>query len=233
MGIGDDEKTQMGKGIILFLLGCLAGCSNESGACTLIVALFFYVVCIKIKKRRLLGQYVLGIIGVIIGFAILMLAPGNFVRGAKMGANSPEALSIIYRFLRATYYGLRYNLILLVLWFYLSFSTRRKLINNEGFLFWILSFVNIYVFVFSTGFSIRTLLVSVVLGIVSVSRALIDYSFEYFISPDKRKKIAWFAMCFLFVFVLLEFTTGMVQHKTKDTIFDRQMQYFYSSDDLF
>lgn len=83
---------------LLFILGIFAGWSNENtgGACILIaVLLTLYDVYInhKIKLR-----YILGIFGALIGFLILLIAPGNSIRALDFVNDNPLSYTLMHDF---------------------------------------------------------------------------------------------------------------------------------------
>ena len=83
---GAEIKNKVLAGILLFVTGMLAGWGNEntSGGAILIILLFtakYYYENKKVEKIMLSG-----IIGSVIGFLFLLLAPGNAVRSAMVTA---------------------------------------------------------------------------------------------------------------------------------------------------
>ena len=81
--------------ILMFALGLLAGCSNEnSGAVTILLAACFVYVSLGDAKPSK-GQ-ICGIVGAIIGYVLLMTAPGNFAKLAETVAH-PETLQDLDR----------------------------------------------------------------------------------------------------------------------------------------
>lgn len=63
-----------------FLLGILAGWGNEnSGAAVLFLLIAYFAVKI-VKRKRIVVFEVLGAIGFLIGFSLLIAAPGNYIR---------------------------------------------------------------------------------------------------------------------------------------------------------
>lgn len=63
----------------MFIFGIVAGWTNENSVCwvILLLILFIFVYC---KKQKNNNWMYAGLIGLIIGYAMLMLAPGNIVR---------------------------------------------------------------------------------------------------------------------------------------------------------
>ena len=65
--------------IIFFMLGIIAGCTNENSICWIIIMLAVYV-CEKKKKKEFEIWMLAGLLGLTIGYFVLMFSPGNFVR---------------------------------------------------------------------------------------------------------------------------------------------------------
>jgi len=85
----------------MFLLGVLAGWTNENtaGAMLLITVLFLFYY--HFQKRRMPVWAYAGLLGGIIGFLIMILAPGNFERA---GESAPMSIYLlVYRLFNSTF----------------------------------------------------------------------------------------------------------------------------------
>ncbi len=86
----------MGKlfAVFMFFLGILAGWTNENTVCWLVLLLPAY--CYQMRKQgRLSAWMVCGVLGMLFGFSLMMLAPGNQARylfELSMGAMTGEKL---------------------------------------------------------------------------------------------------------------------------------------------
>ena len=80
----NEKENKWYKIIIMFLIGILAGWTNENTSAGLIVILFSTLIIDKIttKKWNLTKTKVAGIVGSLIGFVLMICAPGNYVRNA-------------------------------------------------------------------------------------------------------------------------------------------------------
>lgn len=65
--------------ILVFFLGLIAGCSHETTNCWLVIIIAYWLYTSRNKKDLQTWQ-ISGFIGFILGYAILILAPGNFSR---------------------------------------------------------------------------------------------------------------------------------------------------------
>lgn len=81
----DEQESKWYKITFIFLISLLAGWTNENTSAGLIVILFSTLIIDKIttKKWNLTKTKIAGIIGSIIGFILMICAPGNFVRNAE------------------------------------------------------------------------------------------------------------------------------------------------------
>jgi hypothetical protein len=80
-----DFKMKGILSVLFFLLAIIAGWTNENSGAAILFMLIVYFVILKIQKkneggRRLSLFEILGSIGFLIGYLILILAPGNYVR---------------------------------------------------------------------------------------------------------------------------------------------------------
>lgn len=88
------------KGIALFLLGIIAGWTNENMS----VAMIFFVICLILlmkKEKQILPKWMIfGLVGATAGCAIMLLAPGNYIRNQSeminMAAEGSEPIYMFY-----------------------------------------------------------------------------------------------------------------------------------------
>ena len=109
---------------VLFVLGILAGWSNENtgGACILI-ALSLSIIR-YIEQKKVPNRLVSGLIGAIIGFLMLVLAPGNAMRAMEFANDNSTLYTIVHDFTSAIrvikegmiYFIVSYVFLMLVLW---------------------------------------------------------------------------------------------------------------------
>lgn len=87
-------------GVLLFLIGAIAGCGMENSSAGMLVVitlyLFYFHFSMKIKIRF---PILCGYVGSITGFCVLLFAPGNKVR-----IQASEQLSLLFKFFVINYY---------------------------------------------------------------------------------------------------------------------------------
>lgn len=99
----NQKDTSVWKLIGLFVLGILAGWTNENTAAGLLVILFGYIIIQKlIEKKKLTKIQIVGLLGVLIGFAFMILAPGNYIRNAEFKDNTFILIKLIKRAVEIT-----------------------------------------------------------------------------------------------------------------------------------
>lgn len=81
----NEHESKWYKVVAMFIIGLLAGWTNENTSVGLIVILLSTLIIDKIttKKWNLTKTKVAGIIGSLIGFILMICAPGNYVRNAE------------------------------------------------------------------------------------------------------------------------------------------------------
>jgi hypothetical protein len=91
---------------IIFLLGILAGWSSENGSAGMLVILSLYIVYFYFNNIHSSKYIVSGYIGSLIGFVLLVTAPGAAVR--KTVEQAEVHLSIIFKFFMISYFWVTY-----------------------------------------------------------------------------------------------------------------------------
>ena len=172
----------------MFLLGVIAGwiSHNTSGGMILIAALVL-VYC-KIFKSNITKWMISGLIGGIIGFLFLTLAPGNFVRSQYMGSLVldnrnilvvlTERIGIVTNILRSEFAILIMIFIVLVtMQIVLQKNWKRTYIS---FMFFIASIATVYAMILSPTISIhgRAMSGATIFMIIACAHCLAGISFE-------------------------------------------------------
>lgn len=148
------------KLIGIFILGFLAGWTNENTSAGLIVILLGYIIMQKVcsKKEKIQKIQIVGLIGTILGFLVMILAPGNFVRTTAFQDNSFFLVKIIKRAIDMTITAGNYLLpIVIILVIALSIKIyHKKKIENDVYIFLLGGLATIYSMVLSPTFPERS-----------------------------------------------------------------------------
>lgn len=75
-----DGKDNIPKAILFLLVGVIAGWTNENTSAALIFFMIVLFVLMKREQKKIPLWAILGLVGFIIGFIIMIKAPGNYVR---------------------------------------------------------------------------------------------------------------------------------------------------------
>ena len=148
------------KLIGIFLLGVLAGWTNENTSAGLLVILLSYIIMSKIwnKKEKISKLRIVAFLGALIGFAFMILAPGNFTRATEVQDNTFILFKIIKRAVEMTITAENYLLPLIIL-IVIAMSIKvyyKKKIENDSYIFIIGSGATIYSMVLSPVFPERS-----------------------------------------------------------------------------
>lgn len=94
-GMSRQKGMQVITAILLFLGGIIAGWTNENTAAGMIIVIVLFLLFYRSEKWNIPLSHVIGLTGVIIGYIIMLSAPGNFQRGGE--GLEPSLLLIAYR----------------------------------------------------------------------------------------------------------------------------------------
>lgn len=98
-----DLKTpSIFKNIAILLFGIIAGWTNENTSFGLITTIIGFIILNKTKHQKTSSFRKCALIGNIIGFVILIAAPGNFIRETHFNDNSSFIVKIIQRIIDNT-----------------------------------------------------------------------------------------------------------------------------------
>lgn len=156
--------------ILLFgLLGILAGWTNENSGASLVFILLIYIIIEKvIEKVKIHKIQWVGMLGTIIGFIIMIIAPGNYVRSSGFKDNSFFLIKWIKRALSITqdieqYFIIMIGIVIIVLSIYIY---KKQKINKKVWIFLIGAIVSAYSMIASPTFPERSWTIFVVYMII-------------------------------------------------------------------
>lgn len=171
----NDTKLRI---IMLFILGIFAGWTNENTSFGLIVILSSILIRKKVKHKKIKRWQISGLIGNVIGFLILILAPGNYVRKSYFQDESSIIIRLIKRFMICTTGMYTYCFILLSIIVILGsiYIYNHKKINNYVYIFLLGSILSCYPMLLSPEFPERSWFGIIVFLIVAI--AILTYSLD-------------------------------------------------------
>lgn len=219
------------KDIGMLIGGICAGLSAETAACTLAVALLIYLVWnIKMHYKIHHWEWV-GILAVFIGLLVLFLMPGNYARAKYVqsaASTSNILMDYVFRFIRITYYTLRYMVVPIAISGFLFFISFKKKRDYEELFFLLLAFLSIYSMLFSVGFAVRIylfaeLLIFITIGI-SFEKVVAETGSEW----KRNLRIGMLGFSFaLLLLVITEIISGLLYIRKEGEYFDRVMFYHH------
>ncbi|OOM78988.1 hypothetical protein CLPUN_17150 [Clostridium puniceum] len=106
-------KNNLINTFIICIVGILAGWSSENGSAGMLVILTLYLVYYYFNNIKISTYIISGYIGSLIGYALLIGAPGNFVR--KAVEQSAVNTSIIFRIFMITYFWVAYLFVIFII----------------------------------------------------------------------------------------------------------------------
>ena len=100
----DDDKNSKNiiKIIVMFLFGIIAGWSNENTSAVMLLAIIIFIGYKLYNKKKISLWYYSGFIGSLIGFLMMVLAPGNSVRSEMFITNRGFIGEMIHRIIEIT-----------------------------------------------------------------------------------------------------------------------------------
>jgi hypothetical protein len=200
--INPEYKLALPIALLYFFLGILAGLSYENVTAGLFMLIAAYSVVKGIKKEKFTLFEVLGIIGFLLGFIVLIAAPGNYSR-----LNSYEVVQssgIIYQLFHGFYITtnifMKYGLLLTGFCVMICFELQRhghKKVNCFSYLYLIAGIFSAYSMVLSPVFIERVFYPVSIFLIIALFSLLYQVQFPEIITRNKR----------IFTIVLLLFFT--------------------------
>ncbi|MBD8389723.1 DUF6056 family protein [Dysgonomonas sp. BGC7] len=208
-----DRKINVASNIIIsvgmFILGIIAGWTNENTAGAMILIAFLYMFYFCRKKWLMPIWGYCGIVGAIIGFAVMILAPGNFERAGEGGLSF---FLLAYRVFNATltfFYYCGPLIMVCVVVFILSYHYNK---NREGevkdtlvrtLIYYIAAVAAVYAMLLSPTFPRRALfgVVSFLIIGVGILVYTIDYS-NRFLRQIRNSVLIIGTIGFFFTFYL-------------------------------
>lgn len=194
--------------VSMFIFGLIAGWTNENTVAGMIVIILLFFLFYRARGWKLSPTLCIGLVGVLVGYAIMILAPGNFFRGRE--APSLSLLLIGYRaFMYTQSLFLNYGALLaLYLVFFVLLGYRTN--SNKGLqsvsVIYLLGGVGaIYVMVFSPQFPSRAWFGLVTYFLIALGIVFDGLDLENRVAKQMRTVIIVVG-CIAFLFSLVNVT---------------------------
>jgi hypothetical protein len=182
----NDSKFSLNlfQSILLFITGILAGWSNENSGAAILFLLIAYFIIKIIRKDQFALFEIIGAIGFLIGFSLLIAAPGNYVRAEvirELGLgymNDPFLVKYIKRFVVITRifiknHGFLLMFISIILGFDHVYHQKRKL-PAFSYFYALAGLTSVYSMLLSPVFPDRAFLIVLVFSVITLGNVLVQ-----------------------------------------------------------
>lgn len=159
------------KSVLMFICGIICGWTNENTGAAMLLMIVLFMVYYRKNKWGIPLWAITGLVGALIGYLVMILAPGNFIRARE---THTDLFLIIYRFFRYTQAYLNFLGILALAIFILAFYAIKQKVNNFkditiiSFIYFIGGIAAVYVMVLSPSFPQRAWFGIIVFTIISL-----------------------------------------------------------------
>ncbi|SBV95964.1 DUF6056 family protein [uncultured Dysgonomonas sp.] len=190
----------------LFLLGIIAGWTNENTAGAMILIVVFFFIYYRSYTWKIPGWAIAGLLGAIIGYAVMILAPGNFERAGESAFGLPV---IAYRLFNCTLTFFFYSgtlilscLVIYILYYRFPVGERKDKLKLS-IIYSIAAIAAVYAMLFSPTFPRRALF-----GVVTfliIGAGILYYNLDFsqkFLRQIRLSIIAIGFISFIFTFYL-------------------------------
>lgn len=184
--------------ILMLLGGIIAGWTNENTAAAMLVMIVAFILYTKLKGQNTSPWMYLGLLGAIIGYILMIAAPGNLAR-AEGASISP--FLVVYRTLNYTqrfvnYLGLlNLAMALLMIAYLKTHSTNKKELLVNLLIYFVGLFVSIYIMIASPTFPGRAWFGSITFNIIAFGA--LYYSMGNSEGIIKRMKYCFLLFCLI------------------------------------
>lgn len=177
---GYESKDSIINAILFFFFGILAAWSNENTGPTLFLLVVALLGIIYFRKKKQVPLWaILGMVGVIVGCCLMILAPGNAVRAEAEGYTGlfssidriPKRLTFIYASYR--HFMLRPIIIYVVCLILHHYYAKDKEAKNDrliySLIFFVVANISIWLTVLAPSFPPRAFFIITVLTVVAIA----------------------------------------------------------------
>lgn len=156
-----DKKINI---VLMFFMGVVVGNLNENSGCALIVCSFLYMIFYRIKNGEIPKWIISGILGLLIGYIVLLISPGNYIRADEMYPGVEygivDLIEYALKITRLSYDYLSVIIISAIVTSVMVFEKKNNLKQyiicyGNQFIFWIFVLASIYSLIFSPAYPER------------------------------------------------------------------------------
>lgn len=209
------------KATLFFICGGIAGWTNENTALAMIIGCILILLWIKISKEKIPYWAISGTIGALLGYILMVSAPGNYVRyqiilsvgwNYTPGSNSFDKIFLLTQlFYEKTFPILCIFILLLIRYTAFKNTAKQKKHIFTSLLFLIMGFIAFGVMCFSPVFPSRVWIGIFVFFIIAILR-IVD------LKNSKMLLVIFFATMSLLFYYIITYTQSVIELNTVSTI---------------
>jgi len=218
-----DEKENPVKTVLFFVLGVLAGWTNENMALALVFFVSVLLFMMRKEKKKIPVWAIIGFAGLIVGAIFLFVAPGNYVR-LNLSLNGQDndfwyyfdkAISVLHKFLR--FGSISVFIFLLIAFVYVKYGKGKiqSAVFRLSFLFFSTAIIGIIVMFGSPSFPPRAWFGVITYLIVAIAVLYADFDF----SIRNLRIINLVGLSLIAVLFCISYTLGMKELNKIHNIF--------------
>ena len=178
----NDKKYSPIKIILFFILGIIAGWTNENSSASLVFMLFTYIWITKVvEKKKVKNIHLVGMIGTLIGFIIMIAAPGNYVRSSGFEDNTFFIIKWIKRAISITQTAEGYLLYFIIAFIILVsiYLYKKEKIDKKVYIFSVGIIVAMYSMIVSPTFPERSWTIVIIYFTIIIGILLYNIEIQY------------------------------------------------------
>jgi len=206
-------KLNVPLSILFFPAGILAGWNAENSGAAVLFLLIAYFVTKIIKKNQFALFEVLGTIGFLTGFSLLIAAPGNYVRAEvirELGLgymNDPFLVKYIKRFVDITRMFIRnHGFLLMIISIILGFDHvyhQKRRLPMFSYFYALAALASVYSMLLSPAFPDRSFLIVLVFSVITLGNILIQMELPLPKIIERNAAVALIAVLILLAYSFL------------------------------
>lgn len=180
---GRRQGMTAGRSAGLFAFGILAGWTNENTAGAMIVIALLYLVYFRSRGWNIPYWAIYAIVGAVIGYIIMILAPGNALRAGEAGELS--LFLIVYRLLMHSldlcinYGAFNVCYIIAIILFWRFAGDDRKQVLKLSCIYIVGALAGVYAMIFSPSFPPRAWFGVITFNIIAFGIILYNLNYDY------------------------------------------------------
>jgi hypothetical protein len=171
-----DYKLNLPLSVLFLFLGLLAGCSTENTGAAVLFLLIAYFTAKIINKNKIALFEILGTLGFLIGFLVLILAPGNYAREGLLHHWGSESFMVLKRLVGVTLiFGKDLGFMLIATCSILAFDlirNKKHKLNIFSYFYMLASVVGAYSMLLSPSFPPRSFFIVIIFGGIALGHIL-------------------------------------------------------------